>query len=463
MHTRYSRFLKFIHLGGDVLLLNFSFVLGHFFRFGNIQKLNDQEYLQLLVFVNLLWFLSSQLMSLYDIYRVALVEKIFSQLVKATILHVLLVFALIFMIKGYYYSREQLLFTYIPFVVLISIWRLGFLYFLRVVRASGFNFRRIIIVGAGPVGKHFLRQLQRHAEYGYKFMGFFDDNPDGNSVKELIKGGVGDVKDFCLKNNVDEVYCALPTSASHKIKNLIEFSDEQMIRFKIVPDFKGLLNKQVKIDFYGFLPVLTVRNEPLENVYNRVIKRAFDVAFSMSVMFLVLSWLYPLIAIVIKFSSKGPILFKQERSGLLNQSFACYKFRTMFVDNPSESHQAEKDDPRITRIGKLLRKTSLDELPQFFNVLLGNMSVVGPRPHMLQHTAEYSKIIDQYMVRHLVKPGITGVAQIKGFRGGTQDPGMMQKRVVADVWYIENWSFLLDLKIISITTWNMLKGEDNAY
>jgi putative colanic acid biosynthesis UDP-glucose lipid carrier transferase len=196
---------------------------------------------------------------------------------------------------------------------------------------------------------------------------------------------------------------------------------------------------------------------------DRVVKRLFDIAFSLFVIVFIFSWLYPILALLIKLESPGPVIFKQERSGRNNVQFYCYKFRSMRVNDECHLKQASKNDCRITRIGRILRKTSLDELPQFFNVLLGNMSVVGPRPHMLKHTEHYREVVDQYMVRHYMKPGITGWAQVNGYRGETIELGLMEKRVEHDIWYMENWSALLDIKIVMLTVLNVIKGEKNAY
>ena len=217
------------------------------------------------------------------------------------------------------------------------------------------------------------------------------------------------------------------------------------------------------IDYLKEMVVISMRNEPLEDLGNRIRKRLFDIFVSSMVVIFIFSWLFPIISLLIWFESKGPIFFKQSRSGKENKGFSCLKFRSMRVNDKANEEQATKDDTRVTRIGKILRRTSLDEFPQFLNVLKGDMSVVGPRPHMLKHTDSYSRIIGQYMVRQLLKPGITGWAQIKGFRGETKTPDQMQKRVEHDLWYMENWSLMLDLKIIFITVLNTMKGEENAF
>lgn len=217
------------------------------------------------------------------------------------------------------------------------------------------------------------------------------------------------------------------------------------------------------LEMLGNVPVLYIRQEPLAQPENRMLKRLFDIVFSL----LFLCTLFPIIFIIIgtaiKISSPGPIFFKQKRSGEEGKEFWCYKFRSMRVNKDSDKLQATKNDPRKTRLGNFMRKSNIDELPQFINVLLGDMSVVGPRPHMLKHTEEYSKLIDKYMVRHLVKPGITGWAQITGFRGETKELWQMEGRVERDIWYLEHWTFMLDLYIIYKTVKNAVKGEKEAY
>ena len=236
-----------------------------------------------------------------------------------------------------------------------------------------------------------------------------------------------------------------------------------MIRFYIVPELYHDVKKSMVMEVMESIPLLTIRREPLQSLYNRFLKRAFDIVFSLGVLLTIFPILYIVVGTLIKLSSPGPILFRQKRTGLYGRDFECYKFRTMRVNAEADTRQAVKDDPRKTRIGDFLRRTSLDEFPQFINVLLGDMSVVGPRPHMLRHTEQYSALIDKYMVRHLVKPGITGWAQVTGYRGETRTLEQMEGRVKRDVWYIENWSFFLDLKIIVVTLLNVFHGEQNAY
>ena len=210
-------------------------------------------------------------------------------------------------------------------------------------------------------------------------------------------------------------------------------------------------------------PVLSIRREPLELRENRILKRVFDVVLSSFFLFTIFPIIYLIVGLAIKISSPGPVFFKQKRSGEDGKEFYCYKFRSMKVNAQCDSLQATRDDPRKTKIGEIIRKTSIDELPQFINVLKGDMSIVGPRPHMLKHTKEYSKLINSFMVRHFVKPGITGWAQVTGFRGETKELWQMEGRVMRDIWYIEHWTFVLDLLIIYKTVYNGIRGEKKAY
>jgi undecaprenyl-phosphate galactose phosphotransferase/putative colanic acid biosynthesis UDP-glucose lipid carrier transferase len=307
--------------------------------------------------------------------------------------------------------------------------------------------------------------LHKDLAFGYKIEGFFDDILSSDSHLEMkYLGKLSDIEKYIKQEKVNEMYVSLHYTDSFFINSLIKLSEKYLVRIKFVPDFYEYTKaRKININFYENMPVLMFRKEPLEKPLNRLIKTGFDFLFSLIVIVFVFSWLFPVLIILVRLSSPGPIFFKQLRTGEDNREFTCLKFRTMKVNSLSDELQATAKDPRITTIGSIMRKTNLDELPQFFNVLWGNMSVVGPRPHMLKHTEEYSELIDNYLVRHFVKPGITGWAQVNGYRGETQELNAMKKRVEYDIWYIENWNLLLDLKIIFLTVYNMIKGEKNAY
>jgi putative colanic acid biosynthesis UDP-glucose lipid carrier transferase len=251
-------------------------------------------------------------------------------------------------------------------------------------------------------------------------------------------------------------------SSDESLLEMVTEAERNFIRFKFIPDLDLMFHHNVNLTVEGNIPVLSLREEPLENISNRINKRLFDIVFSLVVLVTLLWWLVPLIALIIKLDSRGPVFFKQKRSGRNNKVFNCYKFRSMCVNEKANEVHAAKNDERITTVGKFLRKSNLDELPQFFNVLFGDISIVGPRPHMLKHTEEYSNIISKYMVRHFIKPGITGWAQINGYRGDLNSI-LMQKRVEFDIWYMENWSILLDIKIVMKTAVKVFKWDRNAY
>lgn len=375
------------------------------------------------------------------------------------ILHLLLASVYFVALENFSYSRQHVLTTYGIFIFLLLTWKIVFTSLLRIYRKQGFNYRKVVIVGYGELSEELRKYFRVHPEHGYRLLGFFDNKHEGPN----ILGNYKSLKEYAISNEIDEIYCCLPYVRYTQVKDFIDFGEENLIKVKLIADFRGFSMKSLNFERYDHIPVLHVSNIPLDDVKNRFIKRSFDIVFSSFVILFLLSWMMPLIALIIKLDSKGPIFFKQKRTGKDNKAFYCWKFRSMYVNGDSDHLQAQKSDSRITPIGAFLRKTSLDELPQFFNVLLGNMSVVGPRPHMLKHTEEYSKLVEKFMARHFVKPGITGLAQAKGFRGETNTVGLMKSRVKLDRFYVENWSLNFDLKIIILTIATILKGDQNAY
>ena len=319
-----------------------------------------------------------------------------------------------------------------------------------------------IILGAGLVGGKVFEEMLRNVYNGVIILGFFDDKPVANHTDVLL-GNIEDAKDYILKNGVTHVFCTLPTSAEEKIVDFIKFSESHVINFHIVPSIGYYYSGTPILEYIGKMPVFVLRHIPLGYVHHAFIKRGFDILVSFIVIIILFPTLFPILSILIKVSSPGPVFFKQKRTGRRGAEFYCYKFRTMRCSADAHTRQATVNDDRKTKVGNILRKTSLDELPQFFNVLIGNMSLVGPRPHMLMHTHEYSPKVDKYMVRHFVKPGITGFAQIMGYRGETKEIELMEKRIQADIYYVENWSFTMDLKIMFQTVFTILKGDKQAY
>ena len=247
------------------------------------------------------------------------------------------------------------------------------------------------------------------------------------------------------------------------IISLLNYCENHLVRFYSVPNLRNYLQNRVYFNMIGNVPYLSLREDPLNRTGNKILKRTFDLVFSLCFLCTLFIPILLVVTIITKITMPGPIFFKQKRNGLNDKEFYCYKFRSMKVNADADRVQATKDDPRKTKWGNIMRKTNIDELPQFINVLKGEMSVVGPRPHMLKHTEEYSKVINKYMVRHFVKPGITGWSQVTGFRGETKELKDMEGRIQGDIWYIEHWSFWLDLYIIYKTVANVIRGDKNAY
>ena len=319
-----------------------------------------------------------------------------------------------------------------------------------------------IILGAGLIGERVFEEMLRNVYNGVVILGFFDDNPDVNN-KDVL-GDIEAAKDFILKNGVSNVFCTLPLSAGEKIQDFIKFSESHVINFHIVPAIGYYYTRAQPIMVHiGKMPVFVLRNIPLSYLHNALLKKSIDFMISLIALMILVPIVFPVVSILIKISSPGPVFFKQLRTGKRGKEFYCYKFRTMRCSSDAHTKQATLHDNRKTKVGNFLRKTSLDELPQFINVLVGNMSLIGPRPHMLMHTSEYSPKVDKYMVRHFVKPGITGLAQVNGFRGETKEIELMEKRIMFDIYYVENWSLGMDLKIMFKTVFMILKGDEKAY
>jgi exopolysaccharide biosynthesis polyprenyl glycosylphosphotransferase len=267
---------------------------------------------------------------------------------------------------------------------------------------------------------------------------------------------------------IDEAVIAISEGSRHILETIIKICDKNAVKVHIIPDYHNLVSKRFQLSSFGEFPIITARREPLNEVQWRLVKRAFDIIFSFIVTILILSWLYPLILIISLIFDRGPVFFLQDRLGTKNNKFKCIKFRTMKYEKVQVDvfKPVVENDPRITKIGKFLRKYNLDELPQFINVFIGDMSVVGPRPHAISYNDLYSKIVDEIRLRQNVKPGITGWAQIHGLRGDVTDEEENSKRtklrIDYDLWYIENWSFWLDIQIILLTIWQMIVGKSRG-
>jgi len=346
-------------------------------------------------------------------------------------------------------------YTLLSFLI-IAILKFTVYYLLQKYRVSfGGNYRSTVIFGINKKTIALENFFNKNPEYGYLHKKTFNFKNKEQSLTNCF--------DYILNEGIDEIYCSISELTNTEIADIVDFADNNLKILKFIPDNKEIFSKRLRYEYYDYIPILTLRTIPLEDSVNTIIKRIFDILFSSIVIIFILSWLTPIIAILIKLESKGSVFFKQSRNGFNFREFDCYKFRSMTPNKDANLYQATRGDERVTKIGKFIRKTSIDELPQFFNVLFGDMSVVGPRPHMVSHTNMYAKKIDKFMVRHFVKPGITGLAQTSGFRGEVETDKDIIGRVKYDIFYIENWSLLLDLKIIMQTFMNAVKGDDKAY
>ena len=403
------------------------------------------------------WIATAMISKFYEVYRYSSVVRVFQLLVRQSLFFALFIFAY----SGFYpvYEINPLQnFEYLgTCFIFIFIFKYTIFFLLKRYRAyfKG-NIRRTIILGTNKQAKDVAR--------------FFEDTPESGfintklvSVQKTKSINLEELFKYVEKEKVDEIYCSLSEISARDVKAITKFADNNLKIVKFIPQENTILNKDLKRDFYGLAPVLEFRSIPLDDSYNLTFKRIFDIIFSAFVIFFIMSWLTPLLAIIIKLESSGPVFFTQKRNGYSYQSFNCIKFRSMILNDKADVIQVSKSDERVTKIGKIMRQTSIDELPQFLNVLLGDMSVVGPRPHMLSHTEMYAKKVDKFMVRHFVKPGITGLAQVSGFRGEIETDKDIIGRVKFDIYYIENWSLFLDLKIIIKTIIKAIQGDEKAY
>ncbi|MEP1015980.1 undecaprenyl-phosphate glucose phosphotransferase [Maribacter dokdonensis] len=412
-----------------------------------------------IAFINLSWFFITYSLDFYPTARRESFGQSLKNFFKLYLLFGLVYFSSFAFLKPYSYSWQYLLMVYLIICILLMLFRIFFYCSRNLVRTKEYVHTRAVVIGRDKNLKK-IRRIFDIPKYGYRYMGYFD-NSKSNSPTYL--GNIESSYEYIFKNNVEEVYCMASRLSKDEIRHLMNIADNSLKKLKIIPDNKELFSRAMSIELYDSVPVLNLRASPLDLEYSNLIKRIFDIIFSLMVIIFVLSWLIPLVYILMKLDSKGPLFFKQKRHGVNKNTFWCYKFRSMTKSDDSDTKMATKNDMRVTKLGKILRKTSIDELPQFFNVLKGDMSIVGPRPHMEVHTKQYETSVEKYLVRHFLKPGITGLAQVKGYRGEIIRKSDIVNRVRYDIFYMEKWSILLDIQIIILTITNVFSNEEKAY
>lgn len=365
---------------------------------------------------------------------------------------------------------------YIHFGVLLTVAMIAVFLVLRIMerkcleklRSLGRNSKTVVFIGNDPANLLIYNEIMADPSTGYRVLGYYCNDGIEDAPKGLKK--IGNAEDLYKmissktppSYRIDELFCSISHDRTEDLRLIIDFCDRNMIHFFYVPRIFPNIQMSLHPEMLGDSVVFTNYRNPLQEASNRLIKRIFDIVVSLIVLICLLPFL-PIVAIIIKKQSPGSIFFVQARTGLNGKPFMCYKFRSMHINDNADKVQATKDDPRKFPFGNFMRRTNIDEFPQFFNVLKGDMSIVGPRPHMLYHTEKYAAIINKYMVRHVYKPGITGLAQISGFRGETEELWQMEGRVKKDIWYIEHWSIWLDIKIIAKTALTIVCPDKAAY
>ncbi|MEN3323827.1 exopolysaccharide biosynthesis polyprenyl glycosylphosphotransferase [Mariniflexile soesokkakense] len=463
---RYSWLLRPVLILYDLLVINiFAFYFLNLndenLYFFSSSILNNKNLLYAL-YSTILWLSSSFILNFYKVYRYTSALNILSLLVKQFLAYAVIVYAFLGIFRSVKIPAFVTLHYLLYVFAAIALIKLVSFFALKTFRTylKG-NLRNIIIVGSGESIEELKAFFVKRNELGYNVKGVFS-----NSEFKNVTGTISDSFNFLeINQNIDEIYCAIDELSEKEVNEYVKYANIHHCNIKFVPNTSKLFTKRLRTDYYTYIPVLSIQEGILNNDFNKIVKRSFDILFSLAILIFVLSWLSIILFILIKLESKGPLFYRHKRNGINYKEFYCYKFRSLTTTKEVQGTYVKQDDSRVTRIGKFLRRTSIDELPQFINVLKGDMSVVGPRPHMLSYTDDYSKVIDKYnfIYRHHVKPGITGLAQIKGFRGEVETDKDIINRVKYDIFYIENWSLLLDIKIIIQTSFNIFKGEEKAY
>ncbi|OFY47416.1 MAG: hypothetical protein A2W85_01770 [Bacteroidetes bacterium GWF2_41_31] len=457
---KYSRYIPFISGFGDLLIMNICFNFAYwYFKDFDFYSLTKNAIL-FFFFINLAWIISANIFEAYKIDHHSYKKAILFNNTK-TIIFFFFLFLLYFQVLSFnYYTRDQVKYLFVIFFGLLIIWKFILYYTFLIYRKLGFNYRNVIIVGNNATAHELKNYFNKNTWTGYRFKGFFthsaSDINDCTDNYDIMENFIDD-------NKIDEIYVMSNDVHPRVYPVISSILSKYPVKIRLVPDLSNFSYRNIEFVEYGLIPVMKINLGPLNFWYNRSVKRLMDIFISTFVIIFILSWLIPLLFVVDLLSDAAGVFFIQKRSGIDNKVFNLFKFRTMKKNGEAHAKQATVDDDRITKVGRFLRKSSMDELPQFINVLIGDMSVIGPRPHMLKHTDEYKNMVNKFMIRHTVKPGLTGYAQVNGHRGEIKKTEDIENRIKMDVYYIENWSLWLDIKIVFLTIRNVLKGDENAY
>lgn len=448
----------------DFILINLSFVITLFLSHPTDISIFNSQALMLLISTNFVWFFYTSSSGFYNEFIIRPFPIQFYNILKLTMFVATVNALLLFIIIQPIYTRFFIFIQAFFILTTVTVRTIIFKFALRTLRNRGKSIRNLLIIGANEIGMRFKEVITRNPEYGHRFVGFINQDDSEESV-----GTLSELDRIIKEKKVEDVVIAHYNNSSDTLDEIVKTCNKNAVKIHMIPDYFKFLSGRFQMSTVSDLPVITIRDEPLNEAIRRLIKRLFDIVFSGLVLVFILSWLIPLMFFIIKLDSPGPAFFIQERIGVRRKPFKCYKFRTLSINQsePNQLHLVIKSDPRVTRVGKILRQTNLDELPQFINVFKGEMSVVGPRPHALSFEQEYEKVFEGIKMRYTVRPGLTGWAQINGLRGDVVDKELNKFRILDrmkyDLWYIENWSMKLDLQIIFLTVWQMIKGDTKGY
>lgn len=448
----------------DLILINLSFFVAIKLSYPRELILSESYPYLLLIIINFVWLFYTSSSGFYQEFLIRPFPIQLYNIIKLSIIISVTCVLFFFVVTQHFYTRYFIFILGFLMIAAITIRTIIFKSALRVVRNKGKSIRNLLIVGANEIGERFREVIIKNPEYGHRFIGFINQNPG-----KFVIGDLSELDRLITEKNIEDVVIALHNNSNENMDELISICNRNAVKIHVIPDYFKFLSGRFQISTVSNLPVITIRDEPLNEVLRRFAKRVFDILFSILVVLFILSWFIPVVSLLIKIDSPGPAFFIQERFGIRKKPFRCYKFRTLVFKkkNLGEFEPIIISDPRVTRIGKILRKTNLDELPQFINVLTGDMSVVGPRPHPIGVEMVYEKVFGEIKMRYNVRPGVTGWAQINGLRGEVSDEEENKKRILEkmkyDLWYIENWSMRLDLQIILLTIWHMIRGDTKGF
>lgn len=463
MNKQFERYLKLSLIVLDLLLLNIVYFLAELVFHKKIVEVDVRSYFEYRIISNALWLVVSFFSRVYQGKAILNFDSFARRTVQVYIFWVIAVLTYLYFTRELSLSRLYIVTTLAGFSIGLILNRFLYLGIKQYFKVRHQFLKKVVILGYNDTAKKLANYFEEDG-ISTQLVGFIEDKSNLNELSHYpILSDLKNALEVSRDNNIAEIFSTITPEQNPEIYPLMYAAEREFIRFRIVPNLSRFINQSVHVDYLRDLPILSLRSEPLEDFGNRLKKRILDVVVSALVIIFILSWLIPLLGLLIFVESPGPIFFKQKRSGKNNKVFKCIKFRSMRINKDSDTRQATKFDDRITKIGNFIRKTSLDEFPQFINVFRGEMSLVGPRPHMVKHTDDYSKEVDQYMIRQFLKPGITGWAQVNGFRGEITSPEQIQGRVNKDLWYLENWSLWLDVQIIFLTVYQIFRGDDNAY